>query len=145
MFRQVYETYHQVKEEHNQQKLLQHSFQQLQEQQKLNTTRQEQAVPFLVDQSPAPEKSTINTVPSFQIYQSPSVNRSMRNVNIHQSPGNNSDGSGEEFLKDLWKTSVYDFFTPNRDAEEMPPVPRRTSRMQPLVEPKGNAMKTPFG
>lgn len=139
MFREVYETYHQANEQHNQQELLQHGLQQ--EQQKFNLSKQEQNPPlFQIYQSPIPDKSTSG--PAFQVYQSPAVNKST----VSRQDGE-ADSSNESFLNDLWKSSC--------DREEVSFIPRpnvskfsihQSSSLgtQPQIQPKGSAMKTPF-
>lgn len=146
MFREVYETYHQANEQHNQQELFQHSFQQHQQEQKMNTTRQEHTGPFQIYQSPVQNKSTQG--PAFQVYQSPGANRSMKNKSAAQS--GQSDDSNEGFLDGIWNTKV------TCDKEEVSCVVNRASTskfvihqssslgIQPQIQPKGSAMKTPF-
>lgn len=148
-FREVYESYHQAKEQHNQQELLQHSLLQQQEQ-RLNSTRQEQqiaAAPFQIYQSP-PHESNANAI-AFQIYQSPAVQEnSVHNKSNVPLPSSGGDGSNS-FLDDLWKASVSgnteeEIFIPKTNVSKFVIHEASNLGIQPQIQPKGSAMKTPF-
>lgn len=97
-FREVFQTYHQAKEQHNQQELLEHTRHQQQQEQKLHSFREGQLqTSFQIYQSPVHERSQLGTSkanistthsPPFQVYQSPqqqSRNSKMRVTSV--SPG----------------------------------------------------------
>lgn len=91
-----------------------------------------------------------NLGPAFQIYQSPAVNRSLKEKTVVQSMDDQSRGSEDEgFLTDLWKSKVV------CDTEEGACSTRgnlskfviyqsSSLGMQPQIQAKGSAMKTPF-
>lgn len=142
--REVYETYHQANEQHNQQELLQHSLQQ----QQINRSRQEQTVPFPIYQSPNLDKSTINNrSPAFQIYQSPRVNRGLKNKSVMKSPNSDLNSSNEPFLDDLFKSTCDReevSFLPTANISKFVIHQSSSLGLQPQIQPKGSAMKTPF-
>lgn len=145
--KEVYETYNQAKEAHNQQELMYHSMQQhkssfLSEIANSNFNKPPPAPPFQIFQSP--EHSAAEN-DRFEMKSTPERSFSHPDAFLASSRNSSSDKS---HFNNLWRSPGPD----DTLSASIMPAPKRNFEiyeesnlgLQPLVQPRGSAMKTPF-